>query len=59
MLSNSDPGNENPADDFFDRLYSGFNIERVLARRNINSKSHRRGPVSELIITNYPHPAWG
>jgi DNA adenine methylase len=56
MLSNSDPGNENPADDFFDRLYSGFNIERVLARRNINSKSHRRGPVSELIITNYPHP---
>lgn len=55
MLSNSDPtlGDENPADDFFERLYAGFNIRRVAARRAINSNPNRRGPISELIITNY------
>ncbi|MDK2893193.1 DNA adenine methylase [Methanohalophilus sp.] len=53
MLSNSDPKYENPEDDFFDEMYSRFNIDRVLARRNINSKGHKRGPVREIIVTNY------
>ncbi len=53
MLSNSDPKNENPEDDFFDRAYEGFRIERVKAARAINSNARLRGPVNELIITNY------
>lgn len=32
-------------------LYRGFKIEEVGARRNINSKGDRRGPVKEFIIT--------
>jgi DNA adenine methylase len=53
MLSNSDPRNENPADTFFDDLFSGYTIERVPARRMINSNGARRGEINELIITNY------
>jgi DNA adenine methylase len=53
MLSNSDPRNENPKDDFFDRLYSKFIIERVPAKRNINCNADKRGEINELIIRNY------
>jgi DNA adenine methylase len=53
MLSNSDPKNEDPYDHFFDEAYAGFTIERVPATRQINSKGHKRGPVTELLITNY------
>ena len=53
MLSNSDPTSQNPGDDFFDRLYPGFSIGRVSAARMINSNADKRGPVSELVITNY------
>ncbi|HEX8459032.1 MAG TPA: DNA adenine methylase [Pyrinomonadaceae bacterium] len=53
MLSNSDPKNENPDDDFFDQLYKDFRITRVQAARAINSNSAKRGHISELIITNY------
>jgi len=53
MLSNSDPKNENPADDFFDRLYRGFSIGRVQAARMINSKAAKRGAINELVIMNY------
>ena len=52
MLSNSDPFTAS-GDDFFDRLYNGFNINRVEAKRRINAKATNRGAVSELIITNY------
>jgi DNA adenine methylase len=34
-------------------LYRGFAIDRVRARRNINSKARRRGPIDELVISNY------
>lgn len=54
MLSNSDPHNVDPADDFFDALYHDWVITRVPARRAINSKAERRGPIQELVITNYP-----
>lgn len=53
MLSNSDPKNENPEDNFFEKNYRGFNINRVKALRMINSKSDKRGAINELIITNY------
>jgi len=44
MLSNADV----PA---VRKLYRGFKIERVEARRAINSKADRRGAVGEVIIT--------
>lgn len=53
MLSNSDPKNENPEDNFFEDLYQGFNIQQVFANRMINSNLNGRGQISELIITNY------
>jgi len=53
MLSNSDPKNKNAKDHFFEKLYSGFNIFRVNARRTINSKSSRRGMIKEILVTNY------
>lgn len=53
MLSNSDPQNENPEDTFFESLYSGYSIERVVASRRINSNGDRRGEITELLVTNY------
>jgi DNA adenine methylase len=53
MLSNSDPKNVVPGDDFFDRLYEGFNIYRVTANRMINSQAEKRGKIREILITNY------
>jgi len=53
MLSNSDPKNEDPSDDFFERNYKGFNIARVTANRMINCDATKRGAINELIITNY------
>jgi len=53
IQSNSDPKNENPADNFFDDLYKGFVIERVPAKRFINCDATRRGEINELIIRNY------
>jgi len=53
MLSNSDPQNENPDDSFFEELYAGYNIHKVLANRRINSNGAKRGPITELLIANY------
>lgn len=53
LLSNSDPHNVNPADDFFERVYHGFDIHRVWASRMINSKADGRGKITELAIRNY------
>ena len=52
VVSNSDPQNSNSDDDFFDRLYSIYNICRVAASRMINSNSSARGKISELLISN-------
>ena len=52
VVSNSDPKNSNSNDDFFDRLYSIYNICRVAAPRMINSNSSARGKISELLISN-------
>lgn len=53
MLSNSDPQNENREDAFFDSLFSGYLIDKVIARRRINSNGDKRGEITELLITNY------
>lgn len=34
-------------------LYAGFEIESVLARRNVNTRADRRGPVGEVIVRNF------
>ena len=52
ILSNSDVRGKNPEDDFFDELYSKFQIERVQAKRSINANPEKRGELSELLITN-------
>ena len=49
MLSNADS-----ADGFFDELYRGFSIERVPAKRMINTRVQGRGFVDEIVVTNYP-----
>jgi DNA adenine methylase len=53
LLSNSDPRNNHAEDDFFDRVYSDYRIERVKASRNINSNSAKRNSINELLIMNY------
>ena len=46
MQSNSDT-------EFIRKLYDGFRIETVQARRSINSDASKRGKISELVILNY------
>jgi len=53
LLSNSDPKNEDPTDQFFENHYAEFAIETVKANRAINCKADGRGQINELIITNY------
>lgn len=53
MLSNSDPKNTNPDDDFFETIYSNFNITRVDAKRSINSNGSKRNSIKEIVVTNY------
>lgn len=51
-LSNSDPKNADPNDDFFDDLYAGYKIDRVMARRSVNSKGNSRQAISEILVYN-------
>jgi len=46
MLSNSDSP-------IARKLYRGFGITKLQARRNINSNGARRGSIAELVIRNY------
>ena len=52
ILSNSDVKGKDENDNFFDDLYSDFNIQRVDARRSINANPEKRGALKELLITN-------
>ena len=52
ILSNSDVKGKDKNDNFFDDLYSDFNIQRVNARRSINANPEKRGELKELLITN-------
>jgi DNA adenine methylase len=49
MLSNSDTP-------FVRELYRGFQIDRVMCARAINSKGSGRGKVGEVIVTGKPAP---
>jgi DNA adenine methylase len=53
IVSNSDVKNFDPTDNFFDDLYQDYSIQRVKARRNINSKADERGEIFELLISNF------
>lgn len=53
MLSNSDPKNNDPDDNFFDDLYQGYHIERLNATRLINCNAERRGSITEILVMNY------
>lgn len=46
MLSNSDT-------EFIRDLYRDYRITTVTARRAINCRADRRGPISELVVRNY------
>lgn len=48
LMSNSDC-----EDGFFDELYKEYFIEKIKARRNINSRGEARGYISEILVTNY------
>ena len=53
LLSNSDPKNLDPNDNFFDDLYKDFYIERVFAKRSISCDPKKRGHITEIIVRNY------
>jgi DNA adenine methylase len=59
MLSNSDPKNHNPKDNFFDDLYSGFEIDRIKAKRMINCQSDKRCYITEIVVRNYSNVGKG
>lgn len=50
MLSNSDPKNENPEDNFFEIVYKNYNLHKVHASRAINCNGEKRGKIKELVL---------
>lgn len=52
MLSNSDSKNENGSS-FFEDLYEGYNLNRILAPRYINANKNKRNKLHEVVILNY------
>ena len=53
LMSNCDPKNTDVQDNFFETLYSSYNIKRVEAKRSLNCKADGRGAVKELLISNF------
>lgn len=53
LVSNSDPKNADSKDNFFDEIYSAYNIQRVEANRMINCQAESRGKIKELLISNF------
>ncbi len=55
ILSNSDPKNVNPEDNFFDELFTKqkYKIERLRATRMINCNAEKRGTIHEILVMNY------
>ncbi len=52
MLSNSDSKDEE-GKSFFEGLFDGYQIERVLAHRFINATPEKRAKLKEVVIRNY------
>ena len=59
ILSNSDPQNINPDDNFFDDLYRKYYRKRLQATRMINCNAEKRGMIKELLVMNYESPRRG
>lgn len=53
MLSNSDGKGENEDNNFFDTLYDAYQIDRVMASRNVNANASKRGKITEIVVHNY------
>jgi len=53
MLSNSDCLGKDGKDRFFDDLYAEYRIDRVWAKRNVNSIASKRGKLTEILVHNY------
>ncbi|MDD5019451.1 MAG: DNA adenine methylase [Candidatus Omnitrophica bacterium] len=53
MLSNADPKNVDINDDFFEKIYGDFKIERLKAKRMINCNAEKRGQINEILVMNY------
>ena len=53
ILSNSDPKNVDENDNFFDDIYADYTIDRVYAKRSINSNASKRGAITEILVRNY------
>lgn len=53
MLSNSDCKGKNEDDNFFEKLYKLYEIDRVWASRSINSVASKRGKLTEILVHNY------
>jgi DNA adenine methylase len=52
VQSNSDTTNNDAENTFFQELYKEYTIEKVKAKRAINSKGSGRGEIFELLISN-------
>ncbi len=52
MQSNSDSKTED-GNSYFDTLYTGYNIQRILAPRFINADAEKRKKLTEVVIRNY------
>lgn len=52
MQSNSDSKTEN-GESYFEALYKGYNIQRILASRFINADPEKRVKLTEVVIRNY------
>jgi len=52
MLSNSDSRLLN-GESYFEQLYQGYNIQRILAPRFINANAENRSKLTEVVIRNY------
>ncbi len=53
MLSNSDGKANGGTDDFMDKLYSDYQIDRVSIGRCINSDPTKRKKITEILVSNY------
>ncbi len=52
MLSNSDSKNPDGSS-YFESLYQGYHVSRILAPRYINAVPEKRVKLTEVLITNY------
>ena len=52
VLSNSDARSA-AGTSYFESLYAGFRVRRVLASRMVNADPAKRGKLTEVLISNF------